>query len=63
MLVEMLGREARVARAIQRLHLIAPIPRNPLARSLAKPTVKQTGLAFVLKPHTPATESPFPHTQ
>src|SRR5208282_2542839 len=63
MLVEMLGREARVARAIQGLDLVAAIPRNPLARRLAKPTVQQSGLAFALEAQTPATERPLPHTQ
>jgi len=46
MLMKMLGRETRVTRAIQRLHLFAPIRRNPLPE--AYPAADQ---ASQLRPH------------
>jgi hypothetical protein len=40
MLVEVLDGEALVALAIERLHLLRPVDRNPLARRLAEPLVQ-----------------------
>jgi hypothetical protein len=40
MLVEVLDGEALVALAVERLHLLRPVGRNPLARRLAEPQVQ-----------------------
>ena len=40
MLVEVLDREALVALAIEPLHLLGPVARDPLARRLAEPAVQ-----------------------
>ena len=63
MLMKMLGRETRVTRAIQRLHLFAPIRRNPLARGLTQPPIKQASFALILKTLTPAPERPLANPQ
>ena len=49
MLVEMLDREALVALAIEPLHLLRPVDRNPLARRLAEPPVDKAGLALLTR--------------
>ena len=55
----MLGREAAVALAIQSLHLMLPINRNPLARRLAQPPIQKPGLAIVLETLTPTAKRPL----
>src|SRR6185312_8390064 len=62
-LVEMPRREALVARSIQRLDLITAVHRDPLARRLADPAVRQTRLAFLLVAAAPAAERPLSHAQ
>ena len=47
MLVEMLDREALVTLAVEPLHLLGPVRRDPLARRLAEPPVDEPGLAFL----------------
>src|SRR6185437_3335815 len=44
MLMEMLDREALVALAIEPLHFLRPVRRDPLARRLAEPAVDKSGL-------------------
>jgi hypothetical protein len=44
MLVEMLDRKTLVALAIEPLHLLRPVDRNPLARRLAEPAIDEAGL-------------------
>src|SRR6202044_1933358 len=56
MLVEVLDREALVALAIEPLHLLGPVDRNPPARRLAEPAVQEPGLAFLLVTARPAPE-------
>src|SRR5271156_3863569 len=63
MLVEVLDREALVALAIERFHLLGPVDGNPLARRLAKPPIDKSGLAFLLIPALPAPERPLAHPQ
>ena len=63
MLMKMLGRETRVTRAIQRLHLIAPVRRNPLARGLTQPPIKLASFALILKTLTPAPHRPLANPQ
>src|SRR6185437_13183302 len=43
MLMEMLDREALVALAIEPLHFLRPVRRDPLARRLAEPAVDKSG--------------------
>jgi hypothetical protein len=59
MLMKMLGREAAVALAIQSLHLMLPINRNPSARRFAQPTIQQSRLAIVFEPLPPPTKRPL----
>ena len=54
MLVEMLDRETLVALAVEPLHLVRPVRRDPLARGLAKPAVDEPGLALLLVTARPA---------
>src|ERR1700733_6819629 len=61
MLVEMLDREALVALAVEPLHFLRPVPRNPPARRLAEPAVDEPGLAFFLVAARPAPERPLRH--
>src|SRR5271169_4303119 len=61
MLVEVLGPEARVALAIERLHLLLPVHRNSLARRLAKPPVQEASLALLIVPVAPAPKRPLAH--
>lgn len=63
MLMEMLGREALVAAAVQGFDLRLPVKRNPLARRLAKPAVKKARLAVLLITNRPAPERPLAHPQ
>ena len=63
MLVEVLDREALVALAIEPLHLLGPVDRNPLARRLAEPAVQEPGLAILLIAARPAPERPLAHPQ
>src|ERR1700677_712777 len=63
MLVEVLDREARVALAIEPLHILRPISRAPLARRLAKPPVDEAGLALLLVAPRPAPERPLAHPE
>jgi len=63
MLVKMLRREAGVARAVKRFHLVRTVNRNPLAGCLAQPPVQQTRLAILFVALTPAPERPFTDTQ
>src|SRR6266481_4981672 len=62
-LVKMLRREAGVARAVKRFHLVRTVNRNPPAGSLAQPPVQQSGLAILFVALTPAPERPFTDTQ
>jgi hypothetical protein len=59
MLVEVLDREALVALAIERLHLLRPVGRNPLARRLAKPPVKKARLARLVVAVPPTAKRPL----
>ncbi len=59
MLVEMLGPEARVAMPVERLHLVLPFRRNPLARRLAQPPVQESRLPILLVAVPPAPERPI----
>ena len=61
MLVEMLDRKTLVALAIEPLHFLRPIARNPPARRLAEPPVQKPGLAFLLVTARPAPERPLAH--
>ena len=63
MLVEMLDREALVTLAIEPLHLLGAIGRDPLARRLAEPPVDKAGLAFLLVTARPAPERPLAHPE
>src|SRR5580693_856262 len=63
MLVEMLDREALVALAIEPLHLLGPIGRDPFARRLAKPPVDEARLALLLVSPRPAPERPLAHPE
>src|SRR5271155_4860265 len=63
MLVEVLDREALVALAIEPLHLLGPVDRNPLARRLAEPPIDKPGLAFLLVAARPAPKRPLAHPQ
>ncbi len=45
MLVERLDREARVALAVEPLHFLGPVRRDPPARGPAEPAVDEAGLA------------------
>jgi|SRR5665213_2957812 len=45
MLVKVLDRKTLVALAVEPLHLLRPVDRNPLARRLAEPAVQKPGLA------------------
>src|SRR5574337_91248 len=47
-LVEMLDGEARVVLAVEPLDLLRPVGRNPLARRLAEPPVREPGLTVLL---------------
>jgi hypothetical protein len=58
MLVEVLDGEALVALAVERLHLLRPIARNPLARRLAEPPVQQSRLALFLITARPSPKRP-----
>lgn len=62
-LVKMLRREAGVARAVKRFHLVRTVNRNPPAGSLAQPPVQQPRLAIIFVALTPAPERPFTDTQ
>jgi hypothetical protein len=59
LLVKMLGREAVIAFAIQSLHLMLPVDRNPLARRLAQPPIQKPGFAVVFEPLSPTAKRPF----
>jgi hypothetical protein len=48
MLVERLDREARLALAIEPLHLLRPVGGDPPARRLAEPAVGEASLALLL---------------
>ena len=63
MLVKVLDREALVALAIEPLHLLGPVDRNPLARRLAKPAVQEPGLALLLVAARPPPKRPLAHPQ
>src|SRR6185437_8081314 len=63
MLMEMLDREALVALAIEPLHFLRPVRRDPLARRLAEPAVDKSGLAFLLISPGPAPQRPLAHPQ
>ena len=63
MLVEVLDREALVARAVKPLHLLRPIRRDPLARRLAEPPVDKAALALLLIGPPPAPEGPLAHPE
>src|SRR5271156_1177349 len=63
MLVEVLDREALIALAIEPLHLLGPVDRNPPARSLAQPPIDKPGLAILLVTARPAPERPLAHSQ
>ena len=58
-LVKMLRREAAVALAIQSLHLMLPVDRNPPARRFAQPPIQQPGFAIVFEPLPPAPKRPL----
>ena len=61
MLVEVLDGEALIAFAIEPLHLLRPVGRDPPARRLAEPAVDEAGLAFLLIAACPAPECPLRH--
>src|SRR6202020_753485 len=63
MLVEVLDREALVALAVEALHLLRPVGRNPPARRLAEPAVDEAGLALLLVSPRPAPECPLAHPE
>ena len=63
MLVEMLDGEALVALAVEPLHLLGPVDRNPLARRLAEPAVGEARLALLLVAARPPPERPLAHSQ
>src|SRR5580693_6823123 len=63
MLVEMLDREALVALAIEPLHLLGPVGRDPFARRLAKSPVDEARLALLLVSPRPAPERPLAHPE
>jgi hypothetical protein len=49
MLVEMLDRKTLVALAVEPLHFLRPVRRNPPARRLAEPAVQKPGLALLTR--------------
>ena len=61
MLVEVLDREALIALAVEPLHFLRPVRRNPPARRLAEPAVHKAGLAGLLVAARPAPERPLAH--
>ena len=61
MLMEVLDGETLVALAIERLHLLGPVDRNPLARRLAEPLVQKPRLALLIAPVAPAPKRPLAH--
>src|SRR5580693_4015182 len=63
MLVEMLDREALVALAIEPLHFLGPVGRDPFARRFAKPPVDEARLALLLVTARPAPERPLAHPE
>src|SRR5277367_6288802 len=63
MLVEVLDREALIALAIEPLHLLGPVDRNPPARRLAEPAVQEPGLALLLVTPRPPAERPLAHSK
>src|SRR5277367_5902594 len=63
MLVERLDREALVTLAVEPLHLLGPVNRNPLARRLAEPAVDEPGLALLLIAPRPAPDRPLTHPE
>jgi hypothetical protein len=58
-LVEVLRAEAAVAGAVQRLNLRLAFARYPLGPDLPQTSVKQPGLARVVKPDAPAAKRPL----
>ena len=58
MLVEAPDRETRIALAIEPLHLLGPVRRDPLARRLAEPAIEEAGLALLLVAARPAPKRP-----
>ena len=63
MLVEVLDREALITLAVERLHLLGPVDRNPLARRLAEPPVDKARLAVLLIAARPSPECPLAHPE
>ena len=62
-LVEVLDREALVALAVERLHLLGAVARNPPARRLAEPLVQKPRLALLIVPVAPAPKCPLAHSK
>jgi hypothetical protein len=63
LVVEVLGGEPAVARAVELEHLVHTVDRHPPGRGLAEPPVEQTRHAFALVPLAPAPEAPLAHAQ
>ena len=59
----MLDREALIALAIEPLHFLGPVGRNPFARRLAEPAVDEARLALLLISPRPAPERPLAHPE
>ena len=57
MLMEVLGGEAAIALTVQRLHLLLPVDRHPLARRLAEPSVEKPDLALLVVTRKPAPDA------
>ena len=60
-LVEVLDRKTLVALAIEPLHFLRPIRRDPPARRLAEPAIDEAGLAFLFITACPAPKCPLAH--
>src|SRR5664279_5507475 len=63
MLVEMLDRETMVTLAVEPLHFLGPIRRNPPARRLAEPPIDEAGLTLLFVTARPAPERPLAHPE
>src|SRR5882672_4241890 len=63
MLVEMLGREPRIALPVKPLDLLGLLLRNPLRRGLAQPAVQQAGFTVLLVAPAPAPQRAFVDSQ